>query len=512
MGDSSEAEASSDETEAPPPLDDDESSDDSIGRTLDARRATKRQRASTYSKSPEKRLGADKHRIFFTDAQGVKQRESFFGNALRNGALGRVRPGFERTDAAARDALAIMNSQLADGLYSGPGHQVNTYQQACAEAAVLELFPQSKEAAMIRDWRDSSTDPDVVCTFEIWDIGLVASLLTFYTAARTEKMGGHVCYGVGFSRASALLGAISSMYRSMGVTSSPSKHPSIRLIMWGVEKRNDPKGGPSFDPATDLLPMVEAMMAMGGVNFAKRVLNTVMFLIQWVIMGRGSDVSIFAPDVSGITFPKKTDRHHWGKDGQPLWFDMTLTQAKGIYLAQKGRARTLRIYANQITYFLDPVYWMQLWLEVSGIRKGSIFVRFAKGGKVVSEYYETRVRKVGRVKYLAPYDAAGKFIGITVPMWTLVLTSAWKKLTWVDLVPHFMRKTSIKWVGHCYGKAWEINNNSGHSEKSTPWLRYIEAGAMDRAEATLGPDNTYRRDPIFSVWTWCPVTFTARGR
>jgi len=164
MGDSSEAEASSDESEAPPPLDDDESSDDSIGRTFDARRATKCLRDSTYSKAPDKRLGADKHRIFFTDAQGVKQRESFFGRALRNCALDRVRPGFEQTDAAARDALAIMNSQLADGLYSGLGHQVNTYQQACAEAAVLELFPQSKEAAMIRDWRDSSTDPDVVCT------------------------------------------------------------------------------------------------------------------------------------------------------------------------------------------------------------------------------------------------------------------------------------------------------------------------------------------------------------
>ncbi|KAJ1446425.1 hypothetical protein M885DRAFT_577683, partial [Pelagophyceae sp. CCMP2097] len=133
MGDSSETEASSDESEAPPPLpplDDDESSDDSVDRTLDARRATKRQRASTYSKAPDKRLGADKHRIFFTDAQGAKQRESFFGRALRNGALDRLRPGFAQTDAAARDALAIMYSLLAGGLYSGPGHQVNTYQQA----------------------------------------------------------------------------------------------------------------------------------------------------------------------------------------------------------------------------------------------------------------------------------------------------------------------------------------------------------------------------------------------
>jgi len=75
-----------------------------------------------------------------------------------------------------------------------------------------------------------------------------------------------------------------------------------------------------------------------------------------------------------------------------------------------------------------------------------------------------------------------------------------------------MRKTSIKWGGRCWGKSWEIKNNSGHSEKSTSWLRYIEEGAMDRAEATLGPDNTYRRDPIYSVWTWRPVTFTARGR
>jgi hypothetical protein len=35
---------------------------------------------------------------------------------------------------------------------------------------------------------------------------------------------------------------------------------------------------------------------------------------------------------------------------------------------------------------------------------------------------------------------------------------------------------------------------------------------MDRAENSLGADNAYRRDPIFSVWTWRPVTFTARGR
>jgi len=54
--------------------------------------------------------------------------------------------------------------------------------------------------------------------------------------------------------------------------------------------------------------------------------------------------------------------------------------------------------------------------------------------------------------------------------------------------------------------------SAGEVRAGTGGALGTEEGAMDRAEATLGPDNTYRRDPIYSVWTWRPVTFTARGR
>jgi len=105
----------------------------------------------------------------------------------------------------------------------------------------------------------------------------------------------------------------------------------------------------------------------------------------------------------------------------------------------------------------------------------------------------------------------GNAIGLTTVMWDGVLSKLWKRLTLVHLVPHSLRKSAVKWGARCFGQDWEIRNNSGHAPKSTSWLRYIEEGVTDRNEATMGDNGTRRRDPIFSVWTWRPVTFAPRG-
>ncbi|KAJ1452160.1 hypothetical protein M885DRAFT_569100 [Pelagophyceae sp. CCMP2097] len=475
-----------------------------------ARETTRKRRCTKYVKGNE-RVGVNEHTIFYEEDGGRPQRDSYFHLARRLGKLNDVVAGSEevRRSRAARDAAGIMNRQASEG-FAGVSFQSHIYQWACIEAATLKLFPGTDEAAMIEAWRASPTNANIVCTFKPFSIEIVTTLLTLYTAPNTEEINGFACYGIGFGQASAMLGAFSHVYRSMCVMELPSKSLAVKLIMWAVGKKHDAEGGPSFDPATDLEPMFDQLIGMHGDNLAKRIRNCAMLAYQWSVMGRISDVTLFAPRFEDIRWPSRRDAHNCSKNGFPLWYQVTVTQYKGS--RKKSKRRILRIFANHLNWKLCPVFWMLAWLELSGIRQGPIFCKFANGGQAVRTFKEYKTRKAGQLTYEAPYDVAGECMEVSQDMWRRVLTKVWRNLTWVDLTVHSVRKSAIKWASRCYGQDWEIKNNSGHADGSTSWYRYIEEGAMDRAENSLGADNAYRRDPIFSVWTWRPVTFTARGR
>ncbi|KAJ1461215.1 hypothetical protein M885DRAFT_558885 [Pelagophyceae sp. CCMP2097] len=210
-----------------------------------------------------------------------------------------------------------MDKDAMNGKARGAGFLVNLYQFVGVECAVLKLFPQEPEGVMIAKWAASATDSNVVCDFRRFSDEIIVSLLTFYTADRTEKINGHACYGIGYGQARAMLGGITWAHREMGCPFTPTKSPIIQTVLKRIEHKDDPKGGPSFDPAVDLLPMIYGLIRQEGRMLLKRVQDCAMLVLHFYLMARTSDMTNFSFAVEDMKWPMK-DSRYFCLDGQPL--------------------------------------------------------------------------------------------------------------------------------------------------------------------------------------------------
>jgi hypothetical protein len=444
---------------------------------------------------------------------------------MRNGKLSpAIEPrlaGYQATD----DTERIAAHDAAEGGAEGSSWRATRYEWACIECAIMVLFPLSLEAVMINQWKDSEMDDSIRCRFVPISDAVVFTLVKLYTSDDKETICSFKCYAGGLSTVNNMLRAVDSVIRAAGFVERPTRAPRVKQATRLVEKAEDPEGAPSFDFATDLEPMVDAMMGMEGWNLTKQTMSCTQLITSCAIMGRVSDVSKFSPRREHLKFPSRRQKQHWGRDGVPEWISLDVWQAKGKL--KKHKKRHLRLHRNRLNWKLCPVYWLMLWLRISTpaltkrgpsrtkrgpsrtkIHKGPLFVKVGVGTKraAVFDHY-------GDFEgYEAAFDVKGKLITYSTGQWREVLKKVWRKLHMEDLIPHSIRKSAIKWAARCHAQEYQIRNNSGHSESSASWLRYIEDGMIESREMTQGPNGTMILDPIFSVWTWKPVTFSAGYR
>jgi hypothetical protein len=499
-GDSSQTESDSESSR---------SSDDeaALEETSKARRSEKYQKKARIE---EGRVGHDEHAIYLvTTEEGGKQRkqrDSYFHRAVRNGKL---RPPLDSRLAncrAAIDALHLVARDGADGDAEGKSHRSTVYEQACVEAAILTIFSDTEEAEMIRRWRDSDDDESIACNFVPLSPTIVLSIAKLYTGKATDVIAGVKCYAAGLSTLNNMLRAIDHVGLTVGCIDRPTRDPLVRRLKRKVEKDGDPEGAASFDFRDELGPMFDEAIAMQGWNLTKKVMSCAQLITSCATMGRCSDVSKFSPRYEDMRFPKKRDKRHWGPDGLPNHITLGIWQAKGK--RKKHKKRRLRLHRNRLNWKLCPVYWLMLWIRISKIKKGPLFVKagLGTGRAAVFHHYKEEGG------YVAAYDKSGRRITFSTDQWRKTMYKIWRKLEMEDLVIHSIRKSAIKWGASCHGAEWELRNNSGHSESSTSWIGYIEDGVLEGEEACQGPNGTTIQDPIYNTWCWKSVTSSKKRR
>eukprot|EP00628_Pelagophyceae_sp_CCMP2097_P003380 CAMPEP_0184090606 /NCGR_PEP_ID=MMETSP0974-20121125/7315_1 /TAXON_ID=483370 /ORGANISM="non described non described, Strain CCMP2097" /LENGTH=163 /DNA_ID=CAMNT_0026393331 /DNA_START=57 /DNA_END=544 /DNA_ORIENTATION=+ len=111
--------------------------------------------------------------------------------------------------------------------------------------------------------------------------------------------------------------SVQAAHREMGCPFTPTKSPIIQTVLKRIEHKDDPKGGPSFDPAVDLLPMIYGLIRQEGRMLLKRVQDCAMLVLHFYLMARTSDMTNFSFAVEDMKWPMK-DSRYFCLDGQPL--------------------------------------------------------------------------------------------------------------------------------------------------------------------------------------------------
>jgi hypothetical protein len=225
-----------------------------------------------------------------------------------------------------------------------------------------------------------------------------------------------------------------------------------------------------------------------------------MFLLMMACILRASEVTTYCPNIHTIRLPEKEEECERGS-GLPNFSYFKTKTRKGTAAT---RPYTMRVHRNKCTTAFCPVFHLCAYLTAADLwhESGPIFRKIH--GIHGSEH----------VKYGLTYrDEDGAWIDSDSKQDERILVDSWRKSLKLlfnnvldELIQtcssHSVRRSAVKWASRCQAPTWQILNAGRWMEYTLSFLLYIQSGARDAEVYAADPAS----DPIYSIWTWVPVT------
>jgi hypothetical protein len=232
------------------------------------------------------------------------------------------------------------------------------------------------------------------------------------------------------------------------------------------------------------------------------VMYWTMFLIMMACILRASEVTTFCPNIESIQLPEK-DEDTDSVSGLPNWMEFSLYKTKTRKGAAATQPYTMRIHRNKCFDEFCPVYHLCYYMTAANLwdEKGPIFRKIygLNGFEYVT--YGLTLQEDGA--WIDPHMKTDQ--RIQVDSWRSAL-----KLLFLNVMnahirtcsSHSVRRSAVKWASRCKAQMWQILNAGRWMEYTLSFMLYIQSGARDAERYVDDPAS----DPIFTIWTWLPVT------
>jgi hypothetical protein len=178
----------------------------------------------------------------------------------------------------------------------------------------------------------------------------------------------------------------------------------------------------------------------------------------------------------------------------------------------KGRKHTfdynIHFWRNYVNIKFCPVFWLMLWIRVSGIKAGPIYCRLQQDGKSIMKCTKTAILESNTGPSQTVYlDDKDNVVNLHYHHLSRVFKVIFKN---ARLPPetslYIFRKTGAKWAARCGAKEWQIKNTGRWYRTSRHFHSYIEAGVYESELKSMDAQI----DIIRTFWVYKPTCFLTR--
>ena len=334
------------------------------------------------------------------------------------------------------------------------------------------------------------------------EIEFIAFMEYLLTDKEKETSFGIKGRGVGYKSLEGFVTVVRSIHRAAGIPEGicPTYGETAKAMIKNCFDRYHPEGAPTLDMAT-FLPSAHVALGTSDIPDFDKVMRWAMLLISINIFARASEITSYCPLAEDIVFP--ADSEDWSPDGIPRYIKLKLTWWKS---RKKLQPVYYIIWRNYINTIYCPVFNLLLWLRVSKIEQGPIFVKL-KGDKLhrdccKAEQYITKC--TGSVNYKVWVDADGKEVNLNYESWNEICKMFFNGANVSEASTHSIRKSAAVWAARCGAEEYQIRE-AGRWNAGDTYLVYVKSGKELAALANSRKDGSM--DPIRKIWVFHPTAF-----
>ena len=413
--------------------------------------------------------------------------------------------------------LAEVRRRLIDDFdkFKNKSHNQFVYNLSIIECFYLELLPLSdfskylillrSRLIPIEDELFSGNSVRNRITFcPLKEIELVAFIQYLITPKESTTAFGIYGRGVGYKSLEGFITVVRTIHRAAGIPEGlcPTHGENVKAIKKDVFDRYHPEGALTLDCAT-FIPDAYVAVFSSDIPHLDKLMRWAMLLISINIFARASEMTEYCPLAEDMTFP--TDAEDWCADGFPRYIKITLKWWKS---KKKLQPVEYIIWRNFLNSMYCPMTNLLLWLRVSGIRKGPIFVKL-RGGFYRRLCYRAEhsiTKRRGSVNYTVWVDNDSNEVNLSYENWREICKMFFDRAGVSGATTHSIRKSAAVWAARCGAEEYQIRE-AGRWNTGDTYMVYVKSGKSIASLAATRSDGSV--DPIRRVWVFHPTVFLA---